>query len=94
LKNFPQSFSLEQNYPNPFNPSTYISYNLNESGLVTLKLFDILGREVATLISEQQDAGAHSLIFDASKFSLTSGVYLYKLQQGSNVSTKKMMLVK
>ncbi len=88
----PISFSLNQNYPNPFNPSTQISYQLSENGIVTLKVFDMLGREVATLINEVKQAGSYTLDFDASE--LSSGIYIYQLQAGSNIETKKMMLVK
>ncbi|MBK9099654.1 MAG: T9SS type A sorting domain-containing protein [bacterium] len=85
-------FNLMQNYPNPFNPSTVISYQLSVSGDVTLKVFDILGNEVATLVNELKPAGNYEVEFDAS--SLTSGVYFYKLQAGTFVDTKKMVLLK
>ncbi len=99
---FPVQFSLEQNYPNPFNPSTTIEYNLPQGGFVTLKVYNILGKEVATLVNEQIDAGKHKVDFDAS--GLNSGVYFYKLLvadlQGKDgkarefVETKKMILLK
>ena len=88
----PTQFLLSQNYPNPFNPTTSIKYSIPKSGLVTLKVYDILGRQVAELVNKQQEAGSYNVSFDASK--LTSGVYLYKIESGSFVSTKKMMLVK
>jgi outer membrane protein assembly factor BamB len=88
----PSKYSLEQNYPNPFNPATTISYSIKEKGLVTLKVFDILGKEVATLIDEEQNAGSYKLEFDAS--SLASGIYFYHLNSGKFVSTKKMILLK
>ena len=88
----PATFKLSQNYPNPFNPSTIIQYNLPKTGLVSLKIYDILGREVATLVNEQQVAGVYKVTFDASK--LASGVYIYRIISGNFVSTKKMMLLK
>ncbi len=88
----PVQFNLSQNYPNPFNPSTEIKYNIPKSGMVTLKVFNMLGQEVATLVNEQQSAGSYRINFNASK--LASGVYLYKLQSGNFSVTKKMMLLK
>ncbi len=88
----PTSFELEQNYPNPFNPSTTISYQLPVSGQVTLKVFDILGKEVATLVNTQQSAGIYQIEFDASQ--LTSGVYVYRIDAENFVQTKKMVLLK
>jgi hypothetical protein len=85
-------FSLEQNYPNPFNPSTTIQYQMPESGLVTLKIYDVLGREIITLVNEELSAGKHEADFDASGFN--SGVYFYRLQAGSFIETKKMVLMK
>ncbi|MBI2418832.1 MAG: T9SS type A sorting domain-containing protein [Ignavibacteriales bacterium] len=88
-------FSLEQNYPNPFNPSTVINYQLAESGKVTLKVYDILGNEVVTLVNEEQAAGRHQAVFSAAdKKALASGVYFYRLQAGENSVVKKMMLMK
>jgi hypothetical protein len=88
----PTSYSLEQNYPNPFNPNTTIKYQLPKAGFVTLKLFDIIGREVATLINENKVAGRFSVEFNASK--LPSGVYIYELKSPGFTSSKKMMLTK
>ncbi len=92
-------YALEQNYPNPFNPNTTIKYqipaSLNPSKggtLVTLKVYDILGNEVATLINEEKPAGRYEINFNAS--SLASGVYIYKIQAGSFISSKKMLLLK
>ena len=85
-------FSLEQNYPNPFNPSTVISYQLPVSTNVTLKVYDLLGREVATLVDESKPAGSYEVEFDASQ--LSSGVYLYKLTTGEYTAAKKLMLLK
>ncbi len=88
----PNDFDLSQNYPNPFNPSTTISYKLSAVGYVTLKVYDVLGREVETLVNRKQNPGSHTVTFDASK--LPSGVYFYRLIAGSFVETKKMVLIK
>jgi len=90
--NFLPDFKLNQNYPNPFNSSTTISFTIPETGIVTLKVYDVLGREVATLVNENLSAGSYSYNFDAKN--LTSGVYLYKLQAGKHSETKKMILMK
>jgi len=89
---FLEEFILEQNYPNPFNPNTTISFSIPELAFVTLKVYDVLGNEVATLLNEQKPAGTYKAQFDASN--LSSGMYLYKLQAGSFVETKKMVLLK
>jgi len=88
----PLTFQLEQNYPNPFNPSTRIKYQIAENDFVSLKVYDVLGNEVATLVNEEQTMGNYSATFNAS--SLSSGSYFYKLQTGSFVETKKMVLMK
>lgn len=85
-------FKLNQNFPNPFNPSTSIQYQVSSISQVTLKVYDILGNEVATLINEKKPAGVYEVDFNSSQ--LSSGVYLYKLQAGSFVQTKKMLLLK
>lgn len=85
-------FNLYQNYPNPFNPSTTIQYSLSSSQFVTLKVYDVLGNEISTLIDEHKQAGFYEVSFNAS--SLPSGIYFYKLQFGSLIETKKMMLIK
>jgi hypothetical protein len=87
-----ENFSLNQNYPNPFNPSTRITYSIQKAGIVSLKVYDILGREVATLVNGYQPANNYSVIFDASD--LASGIYLYKLKTGDFVQTRKMILLK
>lgn len=87
-----RSFNLEQNYPNPFNPTTSINYTLTEKSNVSLKVYDMLGREVANLVNASQVAGPQHVTFDASK--LASGVYVYTLRANSNVMSKKMMLMK
>ena len=88
----PMTFTVNQNYPNPFNPTTVISYQLSDVGHVTLKVYDILGREVATLVDGQQSAGPHLATFDAK--GLPSGVYFYRLTAGNLVETRKMELLK
>ena len=85
-------YDLMQNYPNPFNPSTAISYKLSAFSPVTLKVYDILGREVATLVNQNQNPGNYTVVFDASR--LPSGVYFYRLTAGTYTATKKMMVVK
>ncbi|MFY0685451.1 MAG: T9SS type A sorting domain-containing protein, partial [Balneola sp.] len=80
-------------YPNPFNPSTSIAFGLPASGNVTLEVFDLLGRKVATLLhNENRTAGRHTINFDAS--SLSSGMYIYRLKAGNSVVTKKLTLIK
>ncbi len=88
----PTVFSLQQNYPNPFNPGTKIIYSIPQTSFVTLKIYDILGNEVATLVNEEKALGNYEVEFNASK--LSAGVYFYKLQAGKFVQTKKMMLLK
>ncbi len=93
----PEDFGLMQNYPNPFNPETSIRFNLSNSGFTTLKIYDILGREVRTLVNEVLTAGVHSVNFDSKNdFGglLSSGVYLYTLKTGDFSSTKKMVLLR
>ena len=89
----PNEFSLSQNYPNPFNPSTTINYSLPRTEKVVLKIFNTLGEEVQTLISEYQEAGTHSKLYIVNS-TLPSGVYFYRLQAGDFISTKKMVLIK
>ncbi|MBE0538067.1 MAG: DUF4397 domain-containing protein [Ignavibacterium sp.] len=88
----PTVFALEQNYPNPFNPSTVISYSVPQSSFVTLKVYDIIGNEVATLVNQNQQAGKYDIRFDASN--LSNGVYLYSIKTDNFTSTKKMILMK
>ncbi|MCX8105657.1 MAG: choice-of-anchor D domain-containing protein [Ignavibacterium album] len=92
----PQQFSLEQNYPNPFNPVTKIVYTIPAVGKnpVTLKIFDVLGNEVATLVNENQDAGRYEVMFDAGKYGLASGIYFYQLKYGEQSDIKKFVLMK
>ena len=93
-KNIPADFQLYQNYPNPFNPETTINYQLPISGLVTLKIYDLLGREVATLVNEYKNAGSHNSQFSIRNYQLASGIYFYRLQSGSYSETKKLVLIK
>jgi hypothetical protein len=88
----PFAFTLAQNYPNPFNPGTVIAYQLPNEGTTTLRVYDMLGREVATLVNERQGAGHHMVRFDGSSFS--SGVYFYRLTSGQKTETRRMQLLK
>lgn len=88
----PREIELAQNFPNPFNPTTEIGYRISEIGRTRLAIYDLLGREVAVLVDGVQTAGSHSVTFDASR--LASGMYLYKLEAGGHVITKKLMLLK
>jgi len=92
----PEKYSLEQNYPNPFNPSTTITFALPKAGMTTLTIYNIIGQKVAVLVSDYLQAGVHTVTFNASSVngSVTSGLYLYKLQSGEFVSIKKMLLLK
>ncbi|MGB5530147.1 MAG: YCF48-related protein, partial [Ignavibacteriaceae bacterium] len=85
-------FKLEQNYPNPFNPSTSLQYAISNRQFVSLKVYDVLGNEIATLVNEEKERGVYSVTFDASN--LASGLYLYRIQAGSFTKTKKMILIK
>lgn len=88
----PSKYSLSQNYPNPFNPSTNIKYQITKNDNVSLKIFDILGQEIATLINEKQSPGTYSVDWNASDY--TSGIYFYRLQAGNFTETKRMTLIK
>jgi len=92
LTQMPLVFELQQNYPNPFNPETNIRFTITESNFTTLKIYNILGSEIATLVNGQRAAGTHTVMFQAKN--LTSGVYIYRLTSGSHFETKKMVLVK
>ncbi len=88
----PKTYELSQNYPNPFNPATTINYQLPQTGFVTLKIYDILGSQVATLVNEQKNQGKYSVNFNASR--LASGVYIYQLRVNDYISSKKMLLLR
>ena len=88
----PLTFRLEQNYPNPFNPATQITYFLPITSHISLKVFDLLGREVAMLVNEEKHAGSYSVEWNAAN--MPSGVYFYRLQTNDFVKTKKLVLIK
>jgi len=88
----PKYFMLSQNYPNPFNASTTISFTIEHPQFVTLKVYDLLGREVRTLVDENRQAGLHNVAFDA--LDLSSGIYFYRLQAGDMAESKRMVLLK
>lgn len=85
-------FSLSQNFPNPFNPSTVISFQLSAASKVNLKVFDVLGNEIAVILNEEKNTGRYDVVFNSSN--LTSGIYYYQLSAGNLVQTKKMILLK
>lgn len=91
-KRLPSAFSLQQNYPNPFNPETRIQYSVRSRRYVIMKIFDVIGREVATLVNEMKEPGEYAVEWDASD--VTSGVYFYRLQVGRYVETKKMAVAR
>ncbi|MEO8232381.1 MAG: T9SS type A sorting domain-containing protein, partial [Ignavibacteriota bacterium] len=88
----PLEYSLEQNYPNPFNPTTTISYSIPSDNFVTIKLYDVLGNEVITLVNEQKQAGRYEMLFNASN--IATGVYYYQINSGTFAQTRKLMLLK
>jgi hypothetical protein len=89
---FPNSYSISQNHPNPFNPSTTIRFQVPNSSFLNLKVYDVLGNKVATLVNEEKPPGSYEVSFNAA--GLSSGIYFYKLQAGSFIETKKMLLLK
>jgi hypothetical protein len=91
-KDIPTDFVLKQNYPNPFNPSTIISYSLPTRQFVTLKVYDVLGKEISTLVNEEKPAGGYTVQFNATN--LPSGVYFYRINSGNYSETKKLLLLK
>ncbi len=91
-RELPREFFLSQNYPNPFNPSTKISYSVSKQGLVTVRIFDVIGRELATLVDERKQAGTYTVEWNASGFS--SGMYFYRIIAGEFVETKRMLLIR
>ncbi len=88
----PSTFSLSQNFPNPFNPTTTINYSIPKSSFVSIKVYDLLGKEVATIVNEEKTAGNYSVTFNANKFS--SGIYFYRMQSGKYAEAKKLILLK
>ena len=88
----PIEFNLSQNYPNPFNPGTIIKYSVANKQIVKLKIYDLLGKEVATLVNEEKTAGNYSINFNGG--GLASGIYFYRLQAADYIETKKMILLK
>jgi hypothetical protein len=97
IETIPREFVLFQNYPNPFNPYTKIEYSLPKDSYVELKIFNILGQEVKTLVSQRQSQGIYSIEWDGKTdngINVVSGLYLYRLQAGKYVSTKKMLIIK
>lgn len=101
-ENIPDSFILNQNYPNPFNPTTIISYQIHVAGFVTLKVYDVIGGEITTIVSEYKNPGFYSVKYNAWQHSLSSGIYYYRININSNISgmnkifseSKKMVLIK
>ena len=92
MTNVPLEFSLSQNYPNPFNPATKITYQLPKASHVTIKVYDIIGNEIKTIVNQQAAAGEYSVDFNAYKYG--SGVYFYQMQAGNFIEIKKMILMK
>ena len=92
IENDINSFKVSQNYPNPFNPSTKIRYSVPQSSNVMIKIFDILGNEIKTLVDEEKSVGTYEVEFDAT--GLPSGIYFYSLNAGNYIETKKMVLMK
>jgi hypothetical protein len=90
----PTDYELGQNYPNPFNPTTRINYQIPKEGFVTLKVFDVLGNQVALLVNEYQNSGNYNIQFSSNNLQLTSGTYFYELRAGDFVSVKKMLMLK
>ena len=92
IDQLPSDYLLSQNYPNPFNPTTSLQYTIGSLQFVTLKVYDVLGREVATLVNEEKPAGEYEVEFNAAN--LPSGIYFYQLKAGQFSETKKMILLK
>jgi hypothetical protein len=91
-KDIPKTFNMKQNYPNPFNPVTNIQYDIPQDVLVSLKIYDITGREIKTLVNEFRNAGSYIVTFNGSEFA--SGVYFYRIQAGNYIQVKRMVLIK
>jgi photosystem II stability/assembly factor-like uncharacterized protein len=95
ITQIPSQYNLGQNYPNPFNPNTQINYEVKSAGFISIKVFDLQGREIALLLDQKQNIGSYSVSFDASKYNISSGIYFYSMYaDGNNIDTRKMMLLK
>ena len=94
VSSLPTKFELSQNYPNPFNPTTTINYDLPQQSKVVLKVYNILGQEVATLVDKEEQAGVYTVQFSPNSYRLASGIYIYRLTAGSFAQTRKMTLLK
>ena len=95
--NFPSKFSLYQNYPNPFNPVTKIKYDIAKQGNVSLSIYDIKGRKIISLVNKQQEAGTYSVLWNGRNDfgeNLPGGLYIYRIESGSFLSTKKLLYIK
>ena len=90
----PLTYHLEQNYPNPFNPTTHFEFRIADFGLATLKIYDLLGREVAVILNEEKHPGIYKVEFNAGKYGLASGIYFYRLKAGKFSAVKKCILLK
>ena len=90
----PEGYELSQNYPNPFNPTTAIGFEVPENSNVNLKVYDMEGKEVAELVNDRRDAGRYEVKFDAAKYGLSSGTYIYAIKAGEFYQSKKMTIVK
>ena len=88
------NYKLYQNYPNPFNPVAKIKYELHEWGVIKIEVYDMLGKEVVTLVNEEKSAGNYEVEFDASKYNLSSGIYIYALRVNKKFQVKKMIYLK
>ncbi len=92
LFQFPTKFEISQNYPNPFNPATSIQFRIPENSFVSLKIYNVLGKEIATLLNEEKSIGSYEVNFNA--INIPSGIYFYRIEAGNFVETKKMILLK
>jgi len=90
----PNTFTLQQNYPNPFNPATMIVYSVPERVNVIIKVYDVLGKEVAHLVDEEKESGVYRVAFNSGSYNLSSGIYFYQINAGTNRAVRKMMLLK
>ena len=92
--NVPMEMYLYQNYPNPFNPFTKIRYDLNDYAKVQLKIYDLVGREIVTLVDKEQSAGSYEVELNSNSFNLSSGIYFYRLKANDYISIRKLMILK